>query len=186
MRKIFIIFFGLLLTSSLSAQNPFDVNTNVNITHTVGGDINSVPTTNGMVFKGSTSSDPLFYKIVDDAKLLAEVTDGVRSANLSGKVTVPATVQMQGKTYKVVNIGENAFKGCVKITSVEIMGNNLQKLAHNCFAGCTRLTSIRLNSNCLNLKSDAFVGCTHLETVTVSQKANNFTFEQCAAKVVKY
>ena len=85
-----------------------------------------------------------------------------------------------------MNIGENAFDGCSKITSIEILGNNLQKLCHNCFKNCTGLTGISLNSNCLNLKSDAFAGCSKLKAIRASRKANNFTFDQCPAKVEQY
>ena len=187
MKKILILAATIVLAFSANAQNPFDVNTNVNATKSVdmAGPGKSA-TANGMVFKGNSTSDPLQYKIVDDAKLLAEVTGSVRAANLSGKIQIPSTVKIQGKTYKIVNIGENAFDGCSKITSIEILGNNLQKLSHFCFKNCTGLTGIILNSNCLNLKSDAFVGCSNLKAIRASQKANNFSFEQCPAKVEKY
>lgn len=187
MKKIIILVATVALAFSASAQNPFDVNTTVNATKSVevAGPGKSA-TANGMVFKGSSTNDPLNYKIIDDAKLLAEVTGSVRAANLSGRIQIPSTVKIQGKTYKVVNIGENAFEGCTKITSIEILGNNLQKLCHYCFKNCTGLTGISLNSNCLNLKNDAFVGCTNLKAVRVSQKANNFSFSQCPAKVEKY
>ena len=187
MKKFFTLAVTIALAFSAYAQNPFDVNTNVNATKSVDvAGPGKVATANGMVFKGTGTNDPLHYKIVDDAKLLAEVTGGVRAANLSGKIQIPSTVKIQGKTYKVVNIGENAFDGCNKITSIEIIGNNLQKLGHFCFKNCTGLNGIILNSNCLNLKSDAFVGCSNLKTIRVSQKANNFSFDQCPAKVEKY
>lgn len=192
MKKIYFLIIAMLCGLAAYAQDdPMNVNPFSDAVVHIGGDsgnrdINQVPTHNGMVFKGNLSSDPLNYCIVDDAKRLVEVTSKVRSANLQGKIVIPDTVQTHGKTYKVVNLGANAFDGCSKITSIEIRGNNLQKLGHYCFKDCTGLTEIQLNSNCLNLKEDAFIGCTKLQTIKASQKANNFSFSGCNAKVVKY
>ncbi|MDO5321062.1 MAG: leucine-rich repeat protein [Bacteroidia bacterium] len=184
MKKLLFFLIATSLTIAANAQDPMNVNPFSDATVTIGG--SGVPTTNGMVSKSKISSDPLYYCIVDDAKRLAEVTSKVRNAELKGCIVIPETVQIQGKTYKVVNIGENAFDGCTKITSIEIRGNALQKLCHKCFKGCTGLTEIKLNSNCCNLKSDAFVGCSNLKTIRASQKANNFSFSECNAQVVKY
>lgn len=198
MKKLLLFLIASLCTIATFAQNgdPMNVNpfsdSHIVLKGTGSGsnsgnrDINSVPTHNGMVFQGNISGDPLHYCIVDDAKRLVEVTSKVRSANLSGKIVIYDTVQTHGKTYKVVNIGANAFDGCSKITSVEIRGNSLQKLASFCFKDCTSLTDIILNSNCLNLKPDAFNGCKNLKRIRASQKANNFTFNNCPARVETY
>lgn len=199
MKKISILLLAIFCGWGVSAQNPFDVNNNVNVTKRIGDgggnstsnqskntNINEVPTFKGMVFKGDKSSDPLYYKIVDDVNRLVEVTGDVRSANLKGKISIQSTVNTHGKTYKVVNIGEGAFKDCKDITSVEVMGNNLQKLCHNCFTNCISLVNISLNPNCCNLKSDAFVNCTKLEVIKAPKNANNFTFEKCNAKIIKF
>lgn len=145
-----------------------------------------IATANGIVVKGNKAGDPLYYKIIDDNKKLVEVTSSVRAAKLNSKVVIYPSIKINDTDYRVVNIGENAFANCTKITSVEIQGNSLQKLCHKCFAGCTGLTNIKLNANCLNLKNDAFVGCTNLKTITVSGRANNFTFVDCNASVVKF
>ena len=190
MKQLILLVIALMLGSVSMAQSKHsktETGKNAKIVPLPGYEKSpsSNKSSNGLVSKGEKSQDPLFYKIIDSNKKLAEVTKDVRSANLSGKIVIPATVKINGTEYKVVNIGEGAFENCDKITSIEIQGNNLQKLCHRCFANCTGLTSIRLNTFCQNLKSDAFVGCTKLKTITVSSRANNFTFEGCSANVVK-
>lgn len=189
MKSFILLIFVLMLGSASMAQskqhNKRETGKHAKIVP-LPGETHSGKTANGIVSKGEKKQDPLFYKIVDNNKKLAEVTKDVRSANLSGKIVIPPTVKINGVEYKVVNIGENAFDGCTKITSIEIQGNSLQKLCHKCFAGCTGLTYITLNTFCQNLKSDAFVGCTNLKTIKVSSRANNFNFEGCDANVIKY
>ncbi|MDO4511544.1 MAG: leucine-rich repeat protein [Bacteroidales bacterium] len=198
--------FGLIVAAllcgltAMAQSSPFDVDNRISVTKSGSSTYNEkkvkvkeekntnptkTPTATGLVYKGE-NGDPLHYKIVDNSRRLVEVTCAVRTHNLSGRIRIPSTVRIQGKTFRVVNIGENAFKGCTKITSIEIMGNELQKLCHDCFNGCTGLTSIRLNPNCLNVKRDAFVGCSKLGVIILSSKANNKTFRDCNARVQTY
>ena len=186
-KKLFIIFTLLMCASVATYAVSKKKTAKAAAEHLFGKSTpGKVATSNGLVVKGSHTGDPLYYKIIDDNKKLVEVTNSVRSAKLSNKITIYPTIKINDTEYRVVNIGENAFAGCAKITSIEILGNTLQKLCHKCFAGCTGLTNITLNTNCQNVKNDAFVGCTNLKTIKVSSRANNFTFVDCNASVVKY
>ena len=60
-------------------------------------------------------------------------------------VIVPDTVKIQGKTYKVNVVAENAFKGCKKLKSVTI-GKNVTSIGKNAFNGCSGLKKITVKT----------------------------------------
>lgn len=187
MKKALFLVIALICGFTAYGQTPFDSDLKFKVEDLKEGRfVVETDISTGIVSKSNKNDDPLYYKVIDTKRMLAEVTGSVRAANLKGKVVIPPSVVIKGKTYKVVNIGEGAFKGCTKITSVEIQGNTLQKLCHRCFEGCTGLTSLSLNSNCQNLKNDAFVKCSNLKTLRASSRANNFDFIECNVKVVKF
>ena len=57
--------------------------------------------------------------------------------------SVPATVKISGKTYKVTEISANAFKNKKKLKKVTI-GKNVTKIGKNAFSGCKNLKSITI------------------------------------------
>jgi len=75
-------------------------------------------------------------------------------------VTLPSTV---------TEIGENAFKGCTGLASINL--ENVHVIGANAFNGCTSLTSIEVGS--LNdLHYSSFMGCSSLETVKIGDIGN--------------
>ena len=48
------------------------------------------------------------------------------------KVSIPSTIKMKGKTYKVKAINANAFKNCKKLKNI-ILGNNISSIGKNAF-----------------------------------------------------
>lgn len=65
------------------------------------------------------------------------------------KVTIPATIKADGKTYKVTEIAKNAFKNNKKLTQVTI-GTNVKKIGASAFEGCKKLKTINVKSKKLN------------------------------------
>lgn len=65
-------------------------------------------------------------------------------------VTVSDTIKIQGKTYKVTAVAENAFKGCKKLKSVTV-GKNVTSIGKNAFSGCSGLKKITVKT--VRLKS---------------------------------
>ena len=65
-------------------------------------------------------------------------------------MTVPVTVSLNGKTYKVTEIWANAFKG-TKATSVTI-GNNVKTIKAKAFNG-SKVTTLNVTSKSLTKKS---------------------------------
>ena len=81
-----------------------------------------------------------------------------------GNVDIPSV-----KIHKdVVFIGNDAFKGCTGLTSVEIAQGSTIRLGTDLFADCTGLTSMTLPSNITVLPNGMFKNCTNLATVTVN------------------
>ena len=60
-------------------------------------------------------------------------------------VEVPATISVEGKTYKVTSIASNAFKGNRKLKNV-IIGTNVKTIGKNAFSNCVALKKITVKS----------------------------------------
>lgn len=70
----------------------------------------------------------------------------------STSAQIPATVKIDGKSYKVTGIAANAFKGNKKLKSVTI-GKNVKTIGKNAFNGCKNLKKIVVKSSKLTKKS---------------------------------
>ena len=86
-----------------------------------------------------------------------------------GTVTVPFEVTIDGVTYKVTSIADNAFKGNKKLKKV-VVGSNITSIGKNAFAGCTSLTSITIGKNVKKIGKNAFTGCKKLKSITIKTK----------------
>ena len=61
-----------------------------------------------------------------------------------GTVTIPAKAKVDGVSYRVTSIADNAFKNNKKITKV-VIGNNIVSIGKNAFAKCTKLSLIHIS-----------------------------------------
>ena len=75
----------------------------------------------------------------------------------SGTYTVPGNVEA---------IGENAFSGCLLLTSVKLSAT-VTDIQPKAFADCTALTSVTLNSGLLTIGDLALFNCTALKKLTI-------------------
>ena len=128
----------------------------------------------------------LKYKVTD----FDEVTlVGVSSAEIK-KVTVPATVKIEGSEYEVVSVAKNAFKGNKKITRVTIKAD-LDRIGDNAFSGCKNLKRIDLCGDIAEIGRKAFYKCTNLKQIyittedikTIEKKAFSKTADKATVKV---
>lgn len=84
-------------------------------------------------------------------------------------VTIPKTVTIEGKSYKVTKIAANAFKNNKKLTKVTI-GSNIREIGTNAFYGCTKLTTVVMGSNIQTIGDRAFYKCTSLKKIVIPSK----------------
>lgn len=89
--------------------------------------------------------------------------------NTQTTVTVPATIKLNGKSYKVTYIAADAFKNNKEITSVTI-GNNVTSIGNNAFCNCIRLKKLTIGSKVSKIGKKAFYGCKALKDVTIKTK----------------
>lgn len=85
------------------------------------------------------------YKVLtnsDSSKTVAFVSLTDKKAT---RITVPATVKIDGTTFKVTKIEKNAFKNCKKLKTVTI-GKNVTSIGKNAFKNCAKLSKITVKS----------------------------------------
>ena len=86
-------------------------------------------------FKNIVEMTP--YDVLDDNTVAAHFLE----PDEEGKVEIPATVEIDGKTYTVTEIAANAFKDNKELTEVTIPGT-VTKIGDGAFAGCENLRAI--------------------------------------------
>ncbi len=88
------------------------------------------------------------------------------------KVTIPATVKIDGVTFKVTSIEKNAFKNNKKVKTVTI-GKNVTTIGAKAFYGCSKLKTLKIMTTKLTTKkigSKAFSKTPKSMKVTVPKK----------------
>lgn len=87
-----------------------------------------------------------------------------RTTSTGTSITVPASVKIDGVTYKVTSVASNAFKGNKKITKVTV-GSNVTSIGSGAFSGCTKLKTVKGCSKVTSIGDKAFYGCAKLAQV---------------------
>ncbi len=108
------------------------------------------------------------YKVVIIGRNPAVECVGTTDKTLKNLI-IPSAVTIDGVTYKVTAIGDNAFKNCKKLTSVTI-GTNVSRIGKKAFNGCKNLKSVKINSKKLTKKSigtNAFKGISSKAVIKV-------------------
>ena len=111
------------------------------------------------------------------------VTYAAPANTIANTIEVPATVKINGKTYKVTAIGAGAFKGCKNLTTVKI-GANVKTIGDAAFKGCKNLKTVKIGSNVTAIGENAFAGCTKLKTVKLNSKLKTISknaFSKCTS-----
>lgn len=65
-------------------------------------------------------------------------------------------------------IGDNAFRGAYKLTSIDVP-SNVTEIGDSAFYGCEALTDITIPSGVTTIATNAFFGCEALETITINK-----------------
>lgn len=86
------------------------------------------------------------------------------------KITVPATVTINGVSCKVTQISAKAFQGCSRLKQA-VIGKNVTTIGKQAFGNCRKLSKITLKGTALkSVKAGAFKKTAAKVTVTVPKK----------------
>lgn len=82
-------------------------------------------------------------------------------------IVITDTVKLEGYTFQVTEIGNNAFKDSTKLKTVKI-GNKLKKIRTKAFANCKKLKKITVGKGLVSIGKQAFSNCRALRTIEVN------------------
>ncbi len=98
------------------------------------------------------------YKIINEKTAEAAI---IGLANKKKKtVTIPEKVKLEGKNYKVTEVGAKAFRNNKKITKA-VIGKNVKKIGKEAFKNCSKLKNMVIKTTKLkknNIGKNAFKG----------------------------
>ncbi len=113
---------------------------------------------------------------VESKGLLYELSIKEKTATVTGagknnikSVTIPDTLKVKNKVYKVTAIGDKAFKDFKKLKTVKI-GKNVQSIGKDAFRNCTALTSVSGATGLVVIGDGVFSGCSKLASITLNKK----------------
>lgn len=115
--------------------------------------------------------DKLRYRVIDTTKKEASVF-GYWSGAIDGELQIPASVEVMGSTYNVVEVDSNVFNGRelrsqnVRITSL-VMPSTMRKINYAAFRACHSLSSVTLNEGLEYLGNRAFCKDSMLTSITI-------------------
>lgn len=93
------------------------------------------------------------YKVTKDSSKRSEVTlTGM--AKKKSTVSIPASVTIENKAYKVTAIGAKAFKGQKKITKI-VIGKNVASIGKEAFYNCKNVSNVTISTTKLTTKNVA-------------------------------
>ena len=111
-----------------------------------------------------------------------------------GAVSIPGSILVTGVNLPVTSIGDDAFYGCVELTSVVIPNsvasigngafiwcrltnvmilNGVANIGDGAFSHCSVLTHIMIPNSVTNIGVTAFANCYSLTSVTIGNNVNN-------------
>lgn len=121
------------------------------------------------VKKGDVVSDGKLNYTVTNTETRTVSVKGLKKKSLRS-VTIPATVKVQGTSYKVTAIGKSAFKNCRKLTKVTI-GKNVQTIGANAFYKAGKLKNVNIKSKVIKtVGKNAFKGIASKAYLNVPDK----------------
>lgn len=148
------------------------------ITFTAGNGTASKNTNSGAKGDTITASDTQYIVTKAGTKKAAGTVAFASPKTGVKKITIPATITVNGIKYKVTSISAEAFSGNKTVTKVTI-GKNVKTIGKKAFFNCESLTEIKINTKKLtksSVKADAFKGVNSKCTVSVpSAKKTAYT-----------
>ncbi|MBR5726753.1 MAG: leucine-rich repeat protein, partial [Muribaculaceae bacterium] len=152
-------------------KNGTEVSTNHSYSFTVTEDATFVANFSAL------DDDPLTYSINDDG-VSVTVTGHIDGTAATGELVIPETKTIDGVTYTVTGIGNNAFKDCTGLTGNLVIPNSVITIGDYAFQGCFAMQgSLTIGTSVTEIWKEAFqncgfhtvnfnaTGCTHMCTI---------------------
>lgn len=133
-----------------------------------------------VAFAYDVQIDGIYYDINDVCKT-ASVTG--TKVGISGAVVIPEAINYNGAQYMVNVIGERAFYGCSRLTSVTIP-TSVKTIGDYAFISCTGLISATIPNSVTSIGSYSFSGCTGLISVIIGSSVasiGGYAFSSCSS-----
>ncbi len=116
------------------------------------------------------SVNGLWYEFDEESKTAMVTFKGTKwdeySEEYKNDVEVPETVICKGVTYRVTSIGNEAFRGCVGMTSVTLP-TSVRSIGYGAFRGCTVLDNVELPTGVTSIRQETFKGCAGLKNIVL-------------------
>ena len=113
--------------------------------------------------------DGVFYDKLNSSKVAVTYKGKSYSSysnEYAGDVVIPSSVNYNGINYDVTSIGDEAFRYCYSLTSIQIP-NSVTSIGYDAFEGCESLTSIEIPNSVTSIGARAFGGCDSLTSIVV-------------------
>lgn len=128
------------------------------------------------IYNSENSSVSMEDGELDDGRFVYSVVSGrkqcldlVRTLAEPGyEVTIPDTVTIEKKEYKIVSIADKCFEGNTKITSVKLPAG-LETIGKNAFCNCSNLSVCELPKHVKSIGDNAFA-YSAIETVSFQER----------------
>ena len=126
---------------------------------------------------------------MQECRIIMDYSDaGKRFVVKSKKLTtisIPATVKINGKTYKVTDIDTAAFKSMSKLTKATI-GKNVTTIDAPAFSDCKALKTVKFGKSLQTIGAKAFYNCislTKIDLPAAVKKIGKQAFFNCKKAV---
>ena len=129
--------------------------------------------------------DDIYYNLNIGLRT-AMVTNNGNSSSYSGDVVIPSQIVYDHIKYQVTSIGDNAFSGCEKLTSV-VLPTSLKRIGRYAFSECTSITSVTIPYGVESIEECAFDRCYKLVSLDISGSVKTIggrAFQYCDLKTV--
>ncbi|WMJ86081.1 leucine-rich repeat protein [Anaerocolumna sp. MB42-C2] len=136
-------------------------------------------------FESMYEGQTLKYSIVNpgsEEKPGTVMVTGIKGQEYSfGDVVIPETVSNTGITYKVTQISDSAFSGCMDLDSIQLP-ETITVIGDSAFAGCGSLHTVNIPESVTDIGDYAFRDCFSLNGLTISSGVKSIgegTFYNC-------